>query len=198
MAESRTQPDYRRNMVNTDRFGRKWLVTIELKTGDPTGLITPTNWTDPLGTPQKYLQVPRDEPRTLRIQFTRWIEDLKRDHRDWTQQLHRIGQMLYDTQYDESKPPTRRMLELIGPKPLDIRLLERAARGDRALLGFEPLKLKDARALGRDPAELERQRQLAKELGEQAPAEGEGITTPSGEAIVDGFTVPANDSEEED
>src|SRR6266404_5507258 len=71
MAESRTQPDYRRNMVNTDRFGRKWLVTIELKTGDPTGLITPTSWTDPLGTPQKYLQVPRDDPRSVRILFTR-------------------------------------------------------------------------------------------------------------------------------
>jgi len=140
----------------------------------------------------------REDPRSVRILFTRWIEDLKRDHRDWTQQLHRIGQMLYDTQYDETKPPTRRMLELIGPKPLDMRLLERAARGDRALLGFEPLKLKDARALGRDPAELERQRQLAKELGDQPPAEGEGITTPSGDAIAEGYDIPAAAEGEED
>jgi hypothetical protein len=195
MAEPKTQPDYRRNMVNKDRFGRRWFVVIEIKTGDPCSAILPAGWDDPLNTPQKYLQVPREDPRTVRVLYVRWIEDLRREHRDWKQQLDRVGQNLYGEQYKETEPPTRRMLELVGARPLPMKLIERAARGDQGLLGLAKLALKDARLLGKDPEELERQRQLARELGDQGIAD-DGLTTPSTDEIVDGIPVTAKDEEE--
>ena len=59
-AKARTQADYRRDMNPRDQFGRKWLTTIELMTGEPTGGIVPAGWSDPLRTPMQYLKVPRN------------------------------------------------------------------------------------------------------------------------------------------
>jgi hypothetical protein len=199
MAESRTQPDYRRSMTNKDRFGRRWLVVIELKTGDPCVPPLPAGWNDPLNTPPKYVMVPRDDPRTVRLLFQRWIEDLRREHRDYQAALHRAGNALYGEAYKESEPPTRRMLEITGPRPLPLKLIERAARGDKGLLGLAKLERKDARLLGRDPEELERQRQLAAEMGPVPTGEDEVQgpgTMPDELTDTDGVQVTAADDTE--
>lgn len=191
----KTQADFRRSYVNVDRFGRRWLVVIEKEHGDPTaGTPQPAGWNDPLGTPAKYVMVPRDQPRAVRILYVRWINDLRLAHREFQRQVEEQGRRMYGEHFTDAmaqKPP-QRLRDAVGPAPLDIRFVERAAHGDRGLLGLEELKPKDARRLGQDPEERARQRQLAEELG---PLEETGTTTPSADDIVEGYRVKAHPDE---
>lgn len=132
----RTQATDRRNVVNTDRFGRQWVLAIEISTGDPTGLISPC-FNDPLQTPMKYLSVPQDAPRTLTIDFGRWIRDLREAETEYLNQLHEDGIRLYGEKYDASQPPTKLMIQRVGPPPIDWRNVEKAMNGDRTPLGLE-------------------------------------------------------------
>src|SRR3990167_1300738 len=101
----RSQADQRRDMVSTDQFGRPWLLTIELKTGDPTGLISPAGWDDPLGTPQKHLKVPRDQYGQatwgrLEVDFPAWIREIEVAARAWRDELWKIGAHMYKNKFN--------------------------------------------------------------------------------------------------
>ncbi len=139
----RSQADQRQSFNKPDQWGRSWLISIEKATGDPTGQILPAGWSDPINTPQKYLRVPRHQA-TMSVEYEPWIADMKAADRDYRQQLNVIGHRLYGEKFDARKKPTQHMLDYAGPPPVDWREIERAANGDRELLGLkEPVTVED-------------------------------------------------------
>jgi hypothetical protein len=153
--------------VNRDQFKRPWLVSIELETGEQTGLITTAGgrstpcWEDPLRTPQKYMVIPAESPREIFIDFRRWYRDAVQARRDHARIKNVQGRKLYGEKFDESAPITGQLLEDVGAPPMDPVLIKRASLGDRGLLGFEPLSAADRTALG-----FEEQQRLIDDLGE--------------------------------
>lgn len=129
MPREKNQFDMRKRYNNTDRHGRMWLVSIEIDSGHPTGQIQ-NCFSAPLIPPQRYLSVPDEEPRTVRIDYDRWIEELKVQRRDFDMQRAEQRRRL--------APDELHLLDdFMGPAPLDPRIVEMARDGDRALLGLE-------------------------------------------------------------
>lgn len=157
MAQVRTQASMRRDINPRDQFGRKWLMTIELVTGDPTGGITPAGWTDPLATPGHYIKVPKNadgqaELGRVVVNFDQWIADHEEAERVWYAQLHVNARDVYkrlDPTDVAQLEQDKFLLDLTGPKPKpSVEVLKRARAGDRALLGLEAPTLETRRALG--------------------------------------------------
>ena len=155
-AKARTQADYRRDMNPRDQFGRKWLTTIELMTGEPTGGIVPAGWSDPLRTPMQYLKVPRNadgqsELGRLVLDFDAWIAEIEHAEMVWYQELHEIALAKY-TALDPARVPEldkdKLLLKLVGPKPWPASdVLRTAAAGNQPLLGFTPLTQRERELL---------------------------------------------------
>jgi|SRR6267378_400356 len=141
----RTQPTRRRNYNVKDQWGRLWLVSIEKETGHPTGAIEAC-FTDPLATPQQYLEIDEEMPRLLNIRYDRWIADQNAAVRDWEARRDDIGRALYGERYNPLKKVTRELERIVGKEPRAVGDIERAAAGDRPMLGLEPLPAKVAPA----------------------------------------------------
>jgi len=127
MAKPRSQPERRRSFNNTDQYGRKWLVTIEVDTGHPTGQLMPC-FNDTMGTPQKYLSVPDESPRSVVINVDLWVTDLKRALVEYRKAFDEIGMALYADNYDAEKAwadPRPSHREHIGPRPLAWRKVQK-------------------------------------------------------------------------
>jgi len=133
----RTQPTRRRNYNVKDQWGRKWLVSIEKETGHPTGAIEAC-FTDPLATPQQYLEIDEEMPRQLTIRYDRWIADQNAAMRDWEARRDDIGRALYGERYNPAKKITRELERIVGKQPRSVGDIERAAAGDKTLLGLVP------------------------------------------------------------
>ena len=133
----RTQPTRRRNYNVKDQWGRKWLVSIEKETGHPTGAIE-SCFTDPLGTPQQYLEIDEEMPRQLNIRYDRWIADQNAAVRDWEARRDDIGRALYGERYNPAKKITRELERIVGKEPRPVGDIEKAAAGDKGLLGLVP------------------------------------------------------------
>lgn len=145
MPAPKTQRDYRRHMTVVDQFGRKWALTIEIATGDPTGVIMPAKWRDPLRTPLKYLTVPKEQGQPvwgrITCDFEQWVNDQQASEREWKVRLWEIGQLKNPGGFDAATAEQNEyLLSLAGPKPWpsSLALLE-AAAGDPALLGLAPM-----------------------------------------------------------
>lgn len=144
----RTQADQRRDINPLDQFGRKWSMTIEIITGDPTGGIFPAGWSDPLKTPMKYIKVRRtpegqSELGRVLVDFPSWVEEIRHEDGLWYQQLYENAIAKYAT-IDPAKVATLDrdpfLLRLTGPKPWpSIEVITAAMQGDRGFLGLEPL-----------------------------------------------------------
>lgn len=126
----RTQAEYRRDQIAKDNFGRPWLLTFELRTGDPTGQILPAKgepeWQDSLSQvvpPMQYLRVPRDEYGQpvwgrIEIDLARWKHDIEVAEQEWKRQLWRIGQQAYKNKFDpQAAFEDEYLLTLVGPRP---------------------------------------------------------------------------------
>lgn len=120
MAKARSQPERRRSFNNRDQFGREWLVTIEVDTGHPTGMINPC-FADEMSTPQKYLSVPDESPRSILIDVEHWVRDLKQTLKDYRREFDQIGMQLYGDNYDAEKAwanPRPSHRDIVGNPPL--------------------------------------------------------------------------------
>ena len=117
--ESADQATYRRQQTVADQFGRKWTFPVENKTGHACGPVVPIGWSDPLATPQKYI----DTTSTLghaKIKFEQWIKDLTDGEKEWEHRLFEIGRELYKkVTPDEVKKfyTDPYLLGLAGPRP---------------------------------------------------------------------------------
>ena len=117
MGQPKDQAQRRRSYNPVDQFGRKWLVSVEILTGDVTGQASPCF--DTLGEviPNKYIRLDPDNPMRIQIRFDEWRSDEAVAENDWMEQLHVVGHNLYGEQYDDEKPPTERILRLVGKRP---------------------------------------------------------------------------------
>jgi len=180
MASPKTQAKQRRPVMAADQFGRPWSFSIEIITGDPTGLISPAGWADPMRTPQKYLKVPRNQfglPDYSRISVKeqQWITD----------QEYHVGE--YETRFLETasdKMPggfdintvfqNPWLKRLAGPRPFPSPRCLRAAfdvkhPASRALLGLEPLNEAAMELLGINVAVARRREEEgSRALGDSA------------------------------
>lgn len=150
-----TQWNQRRFLSPSDQFGRKWHMSIEIITGDPTGAILPAQWDDPLATPGKYVEIPREGGQTVlgrcEVRFDKWIQDIEQDERSWYQQLHENALQKYshiDPLKVDELDKDKFLLSLTGPKPWPSSDVLRAAQqGHRGFLGLTEMTMDDRAAL---------------------------------------------------
>lgn len=158
----KSQAEQRRDRNLPDQFGRKWLVCLELATGEPTGGIIPAGFTDPLHTPQKYLKIPRDadgQPAMDRmlVDIDLWITEFEEADRAWLQQLMENAQLMYkrmDRAQMADLPSDPYIVRLTGPRPKpNVAVLRRAKAGYKPFLGLAPLSRQDRSDLGEETYE---------------------------------------------
>jgi hypothetical protein len=159
MAQPHTQADERRPMNPRDQFGRKWAMTIELKTGEPTGGVYPAGWADPLRTPMQHVRMTRNEDGQVemgkvRVAFAEWRTEIEKAEQEWYVELHKNALHVYkavDPSDVAKLDQDKFLIDLTGPKPWpSSEVLRQAETGDRHFLGLEPLT-PQARAMLRMP-----------------------------------------------
>lgn len=133
------QPAMRRRYNPKDKWGRKWLVSVENKTGHACGAIE-TCFTDPLGTPQQYLALNLENPTLVDINYQQWVNDLKEA---WQQYEQRVAECCIALHVRMPKKVSLESLpgevvRIVGKPPRRWEDIERAAAGDHALLGLTP------------------------------------------------------------
>lgn len=157
MAQAKTQADQRRDRVVRDQFNRKWLVAIEIATGEATGAITKVGgWKDPLKTPQHFLRLAKDQDGfstfSLEIQFTDWLAQQRDAETKWYDSLPEIALRIYK-RLDRNEGGLLEYDPLIsreaGRKPWpSSAVIQAAMNGDKQYLGIDPLDDDHKRALG--------------------------------------------------
>ena len=115
------QARYRRAIRAVDQFGRNWTYPIEKSTGGACGNVVPIGgWSDPLATPQKYLNT-KGQMGSLRVDFQKWIDDLTKAQKEWKNNLLSIGRLLYKKASGPTEvaewPTDEYLLSQAGPKP---------------------------------------------------------------------------------
>jgi len=115
------QQAYRTTVKAVDQFGRNWAYRIEKSTGGACSTIAPYGgWSDPLATPQKYLNT-KGQLGKVKVELQQWVDDLKRADREWMENLYDIGRQLYQkaTGPKEIKewPQDHYLLRHAGEKP---------------------------------------------------------------------------------
>jgi hypothetical protein len=145
---AQTQADYRRSINPKDQFGRKWGMSIEIRTGEPTGAVLPA-WGavgDPLRTPMHLVKMVKDENGQAElgrctVDFPAWIAEIEHAEKQWYDRLYENALAKNLELTDLATLETHKiLLGLTGPKPWPSSdVLRQAVAGDRKLLGFEPL-----------------------------------------------------------
>jgi len=161
MAQILDQAGWRQDRNVKDQFGRLWLVAFETGpnrqggSGMPTGQIVAAGWSDPLGTPQQYIRVPKGEfgeydKNRLVVDLVRWMRDQKEHEREWRQRFRQAGVKQYKSAFDPKEhAKDELLLDIVGPKPWPASdAIDRAAKGDRQYLGIEPLDRQHREVLG--------------------------------------------------
>ena len=158
MATAKSQAQQRRDIHPVDQFGRRWFASIEIATGDITGRLHIAGaLIDPLRTPQKFVDMPRDDNgygdlTRVEVNGDAWIAEVENDERDWYRQLHVVARDVYK-RLDPTDIPTLEndafVRSLTGPKPWpSSSVIRQAMAGDRQYLGLEPLDREHREALG--------------------------------------------------
>lgn len=132
----RTQADRRRTYPVLDQHGRQWVVNMEIASGGIVGAPIPC-FTDTLRTPSQYCVVPFDNPRIMEINYDQWIADLKNRWEEWNTHRVEVTRSLYGDRAEIDRPPSREVLSIVGPAPLDAAVIEAAKQGDVPGLGTE-------------------------------------------------------------
>ena len=184
MKEAKTQAQKRRPIVAKDQFGRPWGGSIEIESGDFTGLVKPAGWTDPMKTPPQYVRIAKNEwghPELGRVEIDveRWIKDQKRALQDWIRNFWKVGKELYAVRFDPKEhADDPYLLEAAGPRPhpsitcIEV-LNDPNHRAHRALLGLEPMNEAAHIMLGNDPlamSAIERATQTVEERAKEEAA----------------------------
>lgn len=143
-----SQPGRRNSYNVNDQHGRKWLVSVELTRAGPAlvGQVIPC-FDDPLGTPQKYITMPRGRMDIIRIDFETWAADQEVAVREWGDQRDSIGRDLYDDRYDPDVPidqlpgKGKELMRVIGKPPRGPDDIRAAGNGDKQFLkGAQPVR----------------------------------------------------------
>jgi len=119
----------------TDQHGRKYYATIEIKSGDPCGLIEP-QFTAPVMPPQRFLKrVPR-RPYDVEIDYTEWKREIRTGWAEWQSNGRAVGMKLHGSAYDPTAEFEFDVLQIIGPAPTRIEPVLAAEQGNKWALGL--------------------------------------------------------------
>ena len=163
--EPKSQADKRRSFTAVDQFDRPWSVTIELDSGDWTGLVSSAGWEDPLRTPQQFIRPAKNELGYAEmgkclIDIDAWVRFQSAAMNDWVRNFWKVGKELYKDRFDpheSQKDPY--LLEQTGPQPwpaieaIEV-LLQENHQAYLVLLGKAPMNDAGIKMLGRDPNEV--------------------------------------------
>ena len=163
--EPKSQADKRRSVVARDQFGRPWGGSIEIESGDFTGLVDAAGWEDPLRTPQRFVKMKVTEyghPDLGRVEvhLDEWIRFQAQRLTDWTHTFFKVGKELYANRFDpKAHKDDAYLLKETGDKPWPsaecIEVLKNVNHpAHLALLGKVPLNDAAIVMLGRDPDEM--------------------------------------------
>ena len=162
MQEVKSQADKRRSIVARDQFGRPWGGSIEIESGDFTGLVSSAGWEDPMRTPQKYIKTHKNqwghpEMGRVTLDLDAWIKDQQVAMQDWVRNFWKVGKELYAGRFDPKEhQDDPYLLEQCGPKPypsvecIEV-LLNENHQAHMALLGDAPMNDAAIKMLGHDP-----------------------------------------------
>lgn len=133
--EGWSQKNQRTSTDFTDQHGRQYHAVIEIKTGDPVGMIEPL-FTAPLMPEQKYLRrVPR-RPYDINIDYESWKRDIRGAWGEWQREGRSLAKKLHGSAYDPKADFTSDVLEVIGPAPQPIEPVIAASQGNKWVLGL--------------------------------------------------------------
>ena len=137
--------DKRRFQKLIDQHGREWGATIELKTGDPTGLIDP-HFTAPIYPPPRYMKVDsRKEYGRVHIDYDGWIGMVRRAREEYDTRLLQAASALYGeaaAQKIEERPLPPALVAHVGVAPDYVEPVLAAKAGDPWILGLSQVRPK--------------------------------------------------------
>lgn len=133
--ENWSQRRQRSEMTFEDDHGREYYGTIELKTGDVTGLMQPQFFA-PLMPEQKYLRRVPKRPYSLKIDYEQWKADRRNALKDWEKEGRQRAQKIHGSEYRPGAPFSSEVLDIIGPKPPAVDPVIAAQQGNRWVLGL--------------------------------------------------------------
>lgn len=144
MRQELDQAARRRPWKGRDEFGRLWESTVDIISQGTCAPINPYRWSDPLDTPQKYLQKaivqdPDTGQLTIRIipALEAWARDLEAAHKRYDEDLYRDAMQLFGEQgpdaYEQRKPA---LIAHTGQPPQALEPLWAALDGDEWALGL--------------------------------------------------------------
>lgn len=139
MAEIKSQADQRRNTTFTDQHGRKWFASIEIRSGDPTGIIQPI-FEAPLMPPQKYLKTVPGRPYDLVIDYRAWKADIRTARRTWEKEARTLARKAHGDRYRADKAFTEDVLDVVGPPPDYLEPVIAASQGNAWIIGKKGVK----------------------------------------------------------
>ena len=140
----RSQADTRRSQNIFDQFGRMYAVSIDIKTGEPTGAILDAGWDDPFMTPRhlfKFKTGTHGEPM-YEVRLVQWLDEQRTAKREWDRRYAYYKRHLPRTASDGE------ILMEAGDAPFPpVKALEMAVSGSKGLLGLVPLSKEELKAL---------------------------------------------------
>lgn len=144
MARKTSPADSKTYIRVTDKWGRRWGVVMEMSrlpggAGNrlaPCSPWEPIGWSAPWYPPSQYMKLDPENPHLVVIEDERCVADQRQSHRDRAKMIRQLGQEKHGHAFDENAPPTKQILDLVGPEPWAWQLAEAARRGDRWVLGL--------------------------------------------------------------
>lgn len=137
MARNPSQADHRRYQKWLDQHDREWGGNIELKTGDPTGLIEPL-FSAPWLPPQKYMRIVPGRPYDILIDYERMESDYRAQNAQYRKEALEEGMRQQGERYDPEAPVSRGVRGVIGLPPTPVEVVVAARQGNPWIIGRDP------------------------------------------------------------
>lgn len=151
------QPSHRRGNIWIDQHEREWGGTMSKDTGTPIGEIQPMGgtrhgerfgWTPVLYAGRElrpgmeYLRFSEDRPNRVMIDYDRWRQDLLIANSRWSSEATNWATRFYGGGgiADALANPPQELLDVMGPKPMPVDLVDAMEQGNRWILGLTPEK----------------------------------------------------------
>ncbi len=132
-----SQAMQRRGQRFTDQHGRKYFAPIEIKTGEPCGLIG-AEYTAPLTVPLNYLKRSKDanRPYDLVIDYPKWQADIRAELKEWETAWRKAAVRRYGDEFDPKKGMPADIAELFPRPPIHEEPVIAAKQGNKWVLGL--------------------------------------------------------------
>jgi hypothetical protein len=131
-----SQAHQRRGQRFTDQHGRQYFAPIEIKTGEPCGLLGAL-YSAPLPVPLMYLKRSKDSnrPYDLVIDYAQWLTDTRSELADWKKRATAAAVRRYGEDFDPTAPWPADILELFPRPPIHEEPIIAARQGNSWVLG---------------------------------------------------------------